>query len=132
MTINLTPQESEEYFYNALCNGLGELSCYGLQIDHWENEDDYKEAKQRLDSKQQNEQVCYEDVLMEILRHGQHTIWILDDNDEEQYPITLQLIHERVQKTPLKHLMDMINEHDDAITADVILQTVIYGDIIYG
>ena len=30
------------------------------------------------------------------------------------------------------HLMDAINENDDACTADVILQTVIYEDIIFG
>lgn len=35
-------------------------------------------------------------------------------------------------KTPIDHLMDAINQEDDAITADVILQTVFYEDIIFG
>lgn len=127
MTINLTPQESENYFYNAMCNGLGELHYYDLELD-WDDAD-YKEAK--LSIKQPDMTVCYEDILMEMLRNGK-ILWVVDNNDEERHPITLQLIHERVQKTPLKHLMDMVNEHDDAITADVILQTVIYDEIVYG
>jgi hypothetical protein len=68
---------------------------------------------------------------MEMLRSG-NTLWIVDQNDDERHPITLDLIHERVQLTPIKHLMDALNERDDAITADCILQTVIYKDIIFG
>jgi hypothetical protein len=68
---------------------------------------------------------------MEMLRNGK-TIWIVDQNDDERHPITLELVHERVQNTPIRHLMDAINEHGDATTADCIIQTVIYNDVIYG
>jgi hypothetical protein len=37
-----------------------------------------------------------------------------------------------VSNTPIKHLMDAINENGDAITADVIIQTVFLNDVIYG
>jgi hypothetical protein len=66
-----------------------------------------------------------------MLRSG-NTLWVVDSNDDERHPITLDLIHERVQTTQTNHLMNMINEHDDAITADVIIQTVVYGEIVYG
>jgi hypothetical protein len=129
MKIVLTPQESEQYFYDAVCNGLGELSYYDLELDYDDN--DYKEAKQKLGVMSPGVMVCYEDVLMEMLRDGK-SLWIVDQNDDERHPITLQLIHERVQETPHRHLMDAVNERGDATTADCILQTVIYGEVIYG
>ena len=129
MNINLTHEESENYFYNAICNGLGELVYYDLELDY--SDEEYKAAKQQLSDKQPDTQVCWEDVLMEMLRSG-NTLWVVDSNDDERHPITLDLIHERVQTTQTNHLMNMINEHDDAITADVIIQTVVYGEIVYG
>ena len=129
MNINLTHEESEAHFYNAICNGLGELRYYDLELDYDAKE--YKAAKQQLSDKQPDTQACWEDVLMEMLRSG-NTLWIVDENDNERHPITLNLVHERVQQTPVNHLMNAINENDDATTADCIIQTVIYGEVIYG
>ena len=129
MNINLTHEESEAHFYNAICNGLGELRYYDLELDYDTKE--YKAAKQQLSDKQPDTQACWEDVLMEMIRSG-NTLWIVDSNDGERHPITLDLVHERVQQTPVNHLMNAINENDDATTADCIIQTVIYGDVIYG
>ena len=129
MNINLTHEESEAHFYNAICNGLGELKYYDLDLDYDAKE--YKAAKQQLNTKQPDTQACWEDVLMEMLRSG-NTLWIVDENDNERHPITLDLVHERVQQTPVNHLMNAINENDDATTADCIIQTVVYGEVIYG
>ena len=129
MNINLTHEESEAHFYNAICNGLGELRYYDLELDYDAKE--YKAAKQQLSDKQPDTQACWEDVLMEMLRSN-NTLWIVDPNDSERHPITLDLVHERVQQTPTRHLMNAINENDDATTADCIIQTVIYGEVIYG
>ena len=129
MNINLTHEESEAHFYNAICNGLGELRYYDLELDYDAKE--YKAAKQQLNTKQPDTQACWEDVLMEMLRSN-NTLWIVDKNDNERHPITLDLVHERVQQTPVNHLMNAINENDDATTADCIIQTVIYGEVIYG
>jgi hypothetical protein len=129
MNINLTHEESEAHFYNAICNGLGELRYYDLELDYDAKE--YKAAKQQLNNKQPDTQACWEDVLMEMLRSN-NTLWIVDENDNERHPITLDLVHERVQQTPVNHLMNAINENDDATTADCIIQTVIYGEVIYG
>jgi hypothetical protein len=46
--------------------------------------------------------------------------------------ICLADVHERVQQTPHRHLMNMVEENDDADTADAILQTVFFSDIIFG
>ena len=129
MKILLTPQESEQHFYDAMCNGLNELGYYDLELDYDDNE--YHETKHKLNAVSPGILVCYEDVLMEMLREGK-SLHIVDVNEDERFPITLQLVHDRVQETPHRHLMDSINERGDATTADCILQTVIYGEVIYG
>ncbi|MCP3699425.1 MAG: hypothetical protein GY920_12840 [Aliivibrio sp.] len=70
---------------------------------------------------------------MQILRDGGE-LKLVDDEYDGEYnkSITLKDIHDKVQQTPIEHLMDAINENDDACTADVILQTVFYGEVIFG
>jgi hypothetical protein len=125
MKITLTPEESETYFHNALCNGLGYIQNYGVYLDYYKQE--YEQAKAKLALP------CYEDILMQILKDG-GTLTLVDeegDGDMTQ-SINLQDVHERVQNTPLHALTDMIEENDDADTADIILQTVFYNEIIFG
>ncbi len=126
MEIKLTPQESEKYFHNSLCNSLNYMRGYGLLIDY--NKEEYKIAKESLGG-----QPCYEDVLMEILRKG-GKLTLIDKESDGEYTrsITLKEIHERVQQTDPNHLIDMISENDDATTGDCILQTVFFEDIIFG
>jgi len=125
MKVTLTKKESEDLFYNALCNGLDYINGYGLELDY--SDYDYQNAKSKLESS------YYEDVLIQILRDGGE-LKLVDYEYEGEYSksITLKDVHNKVQDTPLEHLMDAINENDDACTADVILQTVFYGEIIFG
>ena len=132
MKIILTPQESEEYFFNALCNGLGYVQEYGLDLRY--DVQAYKDAKLKLQSLNPDRQVCYEDVLMQILRDG-GKLNLFDEEeqlDNEDNYITLEDVHERVANTQTNHLFDMIEGRDDADTADVILQTTFLGEIIFG
>jgi hypothetical protein len=126
MKITLTPQESEEYFFNALCNGLGyATSGYGLELDY--EAKDYAAAKAKLSSP------SYEEVLIQILRDGGALTMVdIEGEGDMTRTINLQNVHERVQETPLRHLIDMIEENDDADTADVILQTVFFSEVIFG
>ena len=133
MTISLTPQEAESHFYNALCNGLGYIGDYGLELTY--DDADYKAAKQNILKDKTAADigvVCYEDVLMQILRDGKTLTLVDNENGEDDVVITLKDVHERVEKTSIRHLMNAITENDDAETADVILQTVFLGDVIYG
>jgi hypothetical protein len=128
MTINLTHQESEDYFFNALCNGAAFIEGYGIEITT--DEADYNAAKNKL--KEQNELPCYEDILMQVLRDGKCLYMVDHEEAMDKVSITLNDVHERVKSTPIRHLMDMIEETDDATTADVILQHTFYQDIIFG
>jgi hypothetical protein len=135
LTISLTADLSEEIFYNALCNSLGYM-CSGYDLSIGYHKQDYKNAKAKLSSDSSEFQaICYEDILMQILRDG-NTLTIEEDcselEDSEIFAITLADVHARVQNAPSRHILDMINEHDDAVTGDAILQTVFLGEIVYG
>lgn len=132
MEIKLTPQECEEIFYNAMCNGL---SCgYGLSFDV--DNVLYQKAKQSLRQLQQinpNQSICYEDVYIEVLRQG-GKMDVYDEEGDGEYnrSITLKDIHKRVPKVPPTYLVQMIAGEDDAETADKILQIVFFKEIIFG
>lgn len=129
MKITLTPQESEEFFYNSLCNALDYIQGYGIVLKTKQAQ--YDAAKQALKNK--GNTPCYEDVLMEILRqNGTLKLKDIEGEGAMDAEITLADVHERVQQTPLVHLVAMINETDDAETADVIIQTTFYKEIIFG
>lgn len=145
VTIQLSPQKSEELFHNSLCNGLQDFQSYGIELDYTTK--DYEKARKTLQAKidagkiplemhvfkNEKPKAYFEDVLMEILRNGDK-LKVIDHECEGEYnrTITLKEVHERVQKTQLNHLNDALQQQDDAITADVILQTVFFEDIIFG
>ena len=127
MKILLTAQESEQIFYNSLCNGH-QIAYYGLQLDYDEKE--YDKAKKRLVKK--GERACLEDVWMEILRGGGTLTLVDEENGMDASTINLQDVHDKVQLSDFRHLLDAINEKDDSDTAEVILQCVFYGKVVFG
>jgi len=137
MEIKLTNKESEDFFFNALCNGLNYMGGYGLELDY--SEPAYITASAKLKhgtsdgSMQGIHGVCFEDVLMEILREGGSLTFIDREGEGDMTrSINLTNAHERVKNTPAEHLIAMVNETDDAETADCILQTVFFEEIIFG
>ncbi len=127
MKIILTHEESENIFLNSLCNGHG-LSYSGLSIDY--DDDQYERARHNLEK--DGISPCLEDVWMQILREG-GTLTLTDSEGcENPAVITLADVHNRVADTEILHLMDAINENDDATTAEVILQQVFYQQVIFG
>lgn len=127
MKILLTAKESEQIFYDSLCNGH-QIAYYGLQLECDDKE--YDKAKKRLIKK--GERPCLEDVWMEILRGGGTLTLVDEENGLEPSVISLHDVHARVQETDARHLLDAINEQGDGDTADVVLQTVFYREVIFG
>ena len=133
MKIVLEKEEAEKHFHNALCNGSN-MRYYGVHLDY--SDKDYAKAKKSLVKKQDRgefkETICCEDIWMEILRVGGVLTLVDEENGIGNKAITLKDVHTKVAKTPLYHLMNAINENDDADTADCIIQTVFYGEVIFG
>jgi hypothetical protein len=128
MKIILTSEESEEYFYNALCNGLGYIeSGYGLELTY-----DYLYFQNSAKKLKENGFIpCYEDIIMQLLKDG-HEINLRDTESEEDHIIKLKDVHDKVQNAPIERILEMVNERDDADTADEILQSVFFGKVIFG
>ena len=123
MKVLLTPQESESLFLDALCNALDYVASYGLQLDF--DKKHYEKVKAEGD--------CFEDVLMKILKDGgELTLVDIELDGAYTKSITIKDVHEKVAETPIKHLMDAINEHGDADTSDVLLQSVFFGEVVFG
>lgn len=145
ISVKLSNEKSEDFFHSALCNGLSEVGGYGLELVY--NKAEYKTAKESLVNKIKKgiipigfhlygkeklteKSICYENVLLEILKIGGKLS--LKGNGETK-SITLSTVHKRVEKTDLRHLIEYINDTGgDAVTADVILQTVFLGEVVYG
>ena len=128
MKILLDNQESLDIFHSALCNGLSYFSGYGCEITY--KKSDYKRAKEKLIV---TSTPCYEDVLVQILKDGGLlTLKDIEGDGLMTTSIKIEDVYDRVAKTPIKFLLQMIEEQDDAETADVILQTVFFEDIIFG
>lgn len=129
MKIILTKSESEEYFYNAMCNGLGYMGGYGLVLDF--DKKQYDTAKEAL--VKESNGACYEDILMEILRLGGKLTFVDEEGDGDMTrSIDINDVHERVCKSPTSDILDMHDGTDDAGTADTILQTVFFEEIVFG
>jgi len=125
MEIRFTEQEAQGIFLDALCNGLDSIAYYGLLLEL--DDENYAQAKKNCEVGS-----SYEDVLLQILLDG-NSLTIIDEEDEDNVNIiTIQDVYDRISSTPFDHLSDMINGNDDATTADVILQTIFFNEIIYG
>jgi hypothetical protein len=130
MKIIFEQSEAEQYFYDALCNGLGQIGYYGCELDY--KAKDYKQAKEKLESTMDT-MICYEDILMQILRDG-NELTIVDEEggDDERYTITMKDVHERMNNVPFHNINNILQSEDDAYDADAIIQTVFFQDVIFG
>ena len=130
--IVLDKKESVKYFHAALCNGIGYVqSGYGLVLST--NGLDYSSAKADLINEHGVDHcICREDVWVQILKNNKSISFLDTEDNDTEYKITIKDVYKRMSEVPFDHMSDMINDQDDAITADVILQTVFLGEVIYG
>jgi hypothetical protein len=138
MKITLTPQEAEEIFFNSMCNAIGTNYMRGYGIELAYNREEYQTAKSKLlkkasDNYTKTASVCYEEVLMEILREGGKLTFI--DHEGEgcmTRDVTLENVHKRMENVPASTIMNFVQQEDDAEDADVVLQTIFFEEIVFG
>lgn len=132
MKITLDKRESATFFYNSLCNGLGYIQDYGIEVVYTEKE--YNTAKAKLKSFERiwdDGSECYEDVLMVMLC----TCGLkFKDHEGGMDDVILHIddLEERMSQVPAKWILQMVEGNDDAETSDVIIQCVLYGEIVFG
>ncbi len=129
-SITLTDEFKKEIIYNSLCNGLSQVcSYYDLQWDVFD--DFYSDAKKELKEEKPNETICIEDILLRVLENGK-SIKIVDLENDEIHYLRLKDAFFKMDKLPLWVVDSFLNETDDSDSADVVLQTCIFGEVIFG
>jgi len=111
------------------------LCCEAGGFDYWAEicykDEDYGAAKARLlEQGKSNADLCYEEVLAEILEHGDK-LTVYDREDDKDYELTMERLLGGWKKYIEERGNDDFDEYD-ANDADGILQYAIFGDCIYG
>jgi len=128
MKITLNKEEIQTVLEDALCNGgLSCLGDSGIELDY--KKTDYIEHKETGD--------CYETVLMKMLNNGKALSFIDEECDGEySVDLTLKLATERLTDITDKHLSDtvkrMLDEESDAEDGYVLIQFILYNEVIFG
>lgn len=114
---------------SCLCSGLPILATSGVELDY--SRADYDAAKKNLAAYNPKEIICIEDVQTEILRMG-NSLTFTDTENDESVDLNLSLIKENWSKLRTKDVLDYINENDDAQTSENLMQTLLYGEVVFG
>lgn len=130
MQILLTNEEVQDFFHSVLCNGaLTYFSGYGIEVD-WK-QDYFDAAKQTL--KAEGKSACYEDILLQLLKDGKELIFEdVEGEGDNTKNLNLATIYEKMPLVPAEYLLTLSNQEDDAGTGDIVLQTILYGEIMFG
>lgn len=136
MDILLSKDEVLKVLFCCFANGglteIGQSDV--IMIQDKEFNKSYKEAKEEWQKEHPGQEVCYEDVLCQMVRRGD-TIRFRDHNEDKVVEITLKMAKERLQnEKAIKNVMKCLDENgdDDAWTGYELLQHVFYGEVIYG
>ena len=123
-------EKALEILHSILCNGaLDEFSGYGFSLDY--SKDQYNMAKDHL--KANNKNVCFEDILVQMVRVG-GKLRFIDVEGEGTYTkgLNIGVLLEGLNNASLDRVMEIINEEDDATTGELVLQEILFGEIVFG
>jgi hypothetical protein len=140
MNLLLEQEELLTLIHNCFCDGGLELLYYS-GIQHNYKGAEFTEARELLQSLNPTEQICYEDVLVQILRSG-NCIMFLDNEDDLN---EVGRLHTTLTKIRLLKAMEdsptlysivvrMLSEDGDydGGDCDSLLQCMLFGTVIYG
>ena len=128
MDFKLNQAEAEEVFFNCLCDN--DLYIHDLEIVS--SDKLYERARTNWIKLNDRQFPTIEDVWMQILRDG-GKLGLKDWSRSEQLAVvTLEELQERMSKAPSKNLINVLEGNYDVTDTDVILQTIFYGEVIFG
>lgn len=128
MDFKLNKAEAEEVFFNCLCDN--DLYIHDLEIVS--NSKAYNDARDNWIKLNDRQFPTIEDVWMQILRDG-GKLGLKDwGGSEELAKVTLEELQERISKAPLENVTHVLEGNYDATDTDIILQTIFYGEVIFG
>lgn len=124
-----TDEEILDVIYSALANG-GLMELRHCHVDLDVSEEDYSKARQEL-KPDDSKSICFEDVLIQILRSGKK-LWFIDFETDEKIGFDYEQAKQYLKETGISdELLQIVNEEDDAITGFNILQWCLFKEKIY-
>ena len=129
IVVTMTKKYDSNDLSNILSGALTGCAYWCSDLDF--EKTDYDEAKESLKSKGNNN-ICYEDVLVEMLEMGK-SLWFVDAEDaDEMYELTLEKLLNGIAMNCEKRPNDCDIDDGDDITMDSIIQYALFEDIIFG
>ena len=131
--MKLTIEIPDTHMLNMLCNA--DYRDY-TALDG-ELEKAYKWAKENPEAMAEYDYPeCWEPQMFAYLKsNAEHKVLIIDEYSDGVYPLTWDSMCKAMQlmaKEYTNHFDDLIQQNDDATTADVFLHLALFGDVIYG
>lgn len=126
-------EKALEILHSIFCNGA--LSCfsdYGFVLDWVSSE--YGKAKKDLGHEGVGfGGVCYEDILVQIVRNGGELIFIDEECEgDNTKKLNLGVLIDGLNNASLDKVFEIINGEDDATTGELVLQEILFGEVIFG
>jgi len=125
--VKITKEYETNDLVNILADAMYACSYWCKTLDYDNNE--YKEAKARLIENGNN--ICYEDVLVEMLESGK-SIFFIDCEDDTRSELTLEKLLKGIRLNTEQRPHDCDLENGDAITMDCIIQFALFDDVVFG
>ena len=120
-----TPEQIDTIIMAILCDGLHFFGGYGFALDY--SQEEYQEAKALTTNP------SIEDVQLTMLKLGYGLTFTDLEGDSDQTTIlTYDLIKEKLPGCPESNVQNILNEEYDAEDCDILLQHILFGEIVYG
>lgn len=131
MNISKVTELNFEDVVNIL-SGFMETSSYWCSEVTWDDEK-YSEARKRLVStSEEPEDICFEEILAEMLMFSPDNKLILEDIEGEENTLTLEVILKGINTSLKSDGLSADPDDWDGEDTDCIIQNAVFGQVIYG
>ena len=127
-TLNITKTYETEDLVNILADAMMGCAYWCSEIDYDDNE--YEEARERLKANG-NDNICYEEVLVEMLEN-EKSIYFIDREDDTRSEMTLAKLIWGIKRNAEERPWDCDLDKGDAITSDCIIQFALFNEVLFG
>ena len=126
-TINIYKEYETKDLVNILADAMSGCAYWCSDIDFDANE--YDEARSRL-KEDGNENICYEDVLVEMLESGK-SIYFIDCEDGSRSELTISKLMFGIKLNAEQRPWDCDLDNGDAGTVDCIIQFALFNEVVF-
>lgn len=133
MQVTATLDEKLKMVYDALTTGMPYFVDYGFRLDY--KNADYNKARKELQAQPRPKDelpICIEDIQIQMVRMGLPlTFTDIEGEGDHTATLTTALIESNWSKVPM-HTVASMSKDWDADDADVLMQYLLWGEVVFG